>query len=248
MKKESALMLFLAGAVLAMILLPFAMGAGKVDPLLGAFRQNDVDSTSVPVQSVTGTDPVVVTTSGTVRAVSLQNEHGTTIDGISTNTGLASDSDTELPTVKAVKAYSDALSQARHFFASTGSAMNVQTGAVKLISGASSTYHIGSGFQNPGALNDAFTIDVPSLATGVYDMVWIGRKSSNRGIQTLYWDGTPLITIDWYDAGDAQRQLQSITFTNTTAGSHTLLSVAATKHASSTGYYITNESIEIRPN
>ena len=107
MKHEGLWVTLVTIAVVAMIALPFAFGGGKVDKLLGAYRENDVDSTSVPVQSVTGTDPVAVSTSGTARAISLKNEHGTTITGISTNTGLASDSDAEVPTVKAAKTYAD---------------------------------------------------------------------------------------------------------------------------------------------
>jgi len=84
------------------------------------------------------------------------------------------------------------------------------------------------------------------LAAGTYTFSIIGVTASNRAILTLLFDGASQGTIDLYAAGTAYNVLKTITdIVVGTAGLKTISLKAATRHASSTGWYLSVSSMAL---
>jgi len=84
------------------------------------------------------------------------------------------------------------------------------------------------------------------LAAGTYTFSILPITNLNRAILTLLFDGVSQGTIDLYTASTGYNATKSITnIIVETAGLKTISLKAATRHASSTGWYLTISSISL---
>jgi len=82
------------------------------------------------------------------------------------------------------------------------------------------------------------------LDAGTYTFVIVATKGSTSAILTLLFDGVSQGTIDLYSASPARNARQTITgISVTTAGLKTISLKAATRNASSTGWYLQPQSL-----
>lgn len=251
MKKEGLWVTFVVVAVLAMMLLPFAIGAGKVDPLLGAFRQNDVDSTSVPVQTVTPGDGVNVTTSATDRAIAVDSSVARR-DASNTYTGGTNDATSTVmlvatPTADAHAATKGYVDEALpiHVWVSIV-ASGVVTGSTTLVTqGAGATEWSGLAYQNPGADGDARAFNF-QCATGVYDVALGYSVANNRGRLDIRIGSTLVIdNLETY-AAVANEARATALWTNSVTTEQTVYFIVDGKHASSSGYFMLWQFFDMR--
>ncbi len=84
-----------------------------------------------------------------------------------------------------------------------------------------------------------------SCSGGTYTFRILGHTNTDMGIATLLIDGVSIGTIDWYAASLTRNVLKDLSGVVLTAGNHILGMKAATKHASSTDYYLNLITISI---
>lgn len=101
------------------------------------------------------------------------------------------------------------------------------------------------GYQNSaGAQNDELSIDL-WMDAGTYTVTLFGRKSSNTAIVTVNLDGSSQGTVDTYAASPVY-YTASVTGITVSSGKRTWQFKAASKNASSSGYYMGFYYIVIR--
>ena len=103
---------------------------------------------------------------------------------------------------------------------------------------ASTSYPLYSNWQNvSNTQNDQCTYRM-WLSKGTYTLSVIAIRNTNGAIQTVLLDGSSVGTIDWYGTLDYDN-IQTLTgITVSTTGIHELSFQVATRHASSTGWYL----------
>jgi hypothetical protein len=101
------------------------------------------------------------------------------------------------------------------------------------------------GWQSDGAQNNELSWDF-WLAAGTYTAVFYVRKSTNTGIITLKLDGASQGTADTYAASAAFAKVTITGMVVAAGGKKTVQIIIATKHASSSGYYLGLLSCVIR--
>jgi hypothetical protein len=106
-------------------------------------------------------------------------------------------------------------------------------------------YHGLRGYQDSPALNDEFTNGFMS-DVGTYSLVFYAHTGNNRGILTVYIDGISQGTVDFYTAGIVVQKL-TLSVTVLTSGWHVLRGVVASKHASSSSYYVVMNEMALIP-
>jgi hypothetical protein len=99
-------------------------------------------------------------------------------------------------------------------------------------------------YQFPPAINDSFSQRF-TMAAGSYILYCEGYAFTNRGISTWYIDGVLQGTLGWY-AGVGANIILGLAVTVVGSGVHTLKCVTATKHPSSTDYYMSINKYWIR--
>lgn len=102
-------------------------------------------------------------------------------------------------------------------------------------SGATTRLFGGTFAQGTPAINDELGFKV-TLAPGSYNVHVYGLKASNRGIQTLYFDGSLILTQDWYSAATVDIFEAVATIEVSLLGEYDVASVIASKNASSSAY------------
>lgn len=95
----------------------------------------------------------------------------------------------------------------------------------------------GFAYVEPNAVNSEFTSDA-WFATGTYKVAVLFRSGTNYGIDSIQLDGVTKGTIDFYAAGTTNNNYSEVTSIALTAGLKVIKHLAASKNASSTGYYI----------
>lgn len=83
------------------------------------------------------------------------------------------------------------------------------------------------------------------LDSGTYKVAYVYQSASNYGIATFLLNGVSVGTIDQYAAAGAFNNYSEITAIAVAAGLKTLTVRAASRHASSTGYFLPMNSIAI---
>lgn len=112
-----------------------------------------------------------------------------------------------------------------------------------VLSGAAFTTDTGSAqiygrvFQFPAAINNSFENEF-TVAAGSYTLSMFGEKNNDRGISTIYIDDVSQGTLDWYNSTPQLNIYQTLACTVIGDGRHVLKVIMATKHASSTNYYL----------
>lgn len=100
-------------------------------------------------------------------------------------------------------------------------------------------------YNSSAAQNDEYGWDVV-LAAGTWRLDFVFRKNNNYGIVTVNLDGTSLGTVDEYNSSQTDGNVGSITgFTVATTGKKRLSFKAATKNASSAGYFVVCQGLAL---
>lgn len=92
-------------------------------------------------------------------------------------------------------------------------------------------------FNTAGAQNDELAYNLP-MSAGTWTITLITRKSSNTGICTVLIDGTSVGTADTFAASVGLGIFNITGVTVATSGVHKVTLRAATKNASSTGFFL----------
>lgn len=92
-------------------------------------------------------------------------------------------------------------------------------------------------FNSSNAQNDRIDWNF-AVGGGTYKLSFIGVKASSEAIWTILIDGVSAGTLDFYNATTVQNTAASLTGISISRGGHTIGIKAATRNASSTGWFI----------
>lgn len=97
-------------------------------------------------------------------------------------------------------------------------------------------------FPGVGPQNDEVEWDI-WLEAGTYTLFAVSATTTDRGISTFTLDGSSVGTLDWYAGSTTSNVLKTITgITVATAGLKSFKVKMATKNASSSNYYMQQQS------
>lgn len=101
-------------------------------------------------------------------------------------------------------------------------------------------------FNSGGTVNGAYQFNNVFLVAGTWTLEWGVEQFTNGAINTVAVDGTTVGTIDSYAASNAPALMTLAGITIATAGLHTVKFTAATKNASSGGFYLITTGVAFR--
>lgn len=104
--------------------------------------------------------------------------------------------------------------------------------------------HVRMFWNSTGAQNDEVVWKVP-LSAGTWTVRLYGRKSTNCGIATVKIDDVAVGTIDTYGSASFMNAQELTDIVVASDGIKSLSFLMATKNASSSGYYLEIEAIEL---